>query len=81
MRATIGPSLAGIAILALMFLNSSGPAAAKDYPWCVYYDTSTYNCGFTSYAQCMATAQGGQGFCRPNPFVAPAKRQRRPSRN
>ncbi len=46
----------------------------ESYPWCVFYDSSTYNCGFNSYAQCMATAQGGQGFCRPNPFADSRKR-------
>ena len=80
MRAAIG-TLAGIGVLALTaFTGVSSPAEAKSYPWCVFYDSSTYNCGFNSYAQCMATAQGGQGFCRPNPFAESRKRQRRPSR-
>ena len=82
MRATIGSGLAGIGVLALTALMGVlNPAEAKDYPWCVFYDSSTYNCGFTSYQQCMATAQGGQGFCRPNPFADSRKRQRRPSRD
>jgi hypothetical protein len=60
MRAFI---LAGIAAAML----SGTPARAEVwYPWCAWYDWTTYNCGFTSYRQCLATISGQGGECRPN---------------
>jgi hypothetical protein len=38
--------------------------------WCSHYDASTYNCGFNSYAQCMANISGVGGLCSPNYFEA-----------
>ncbi len=80
MQPVIRSGLAGIGLLALIATTNVAEAQSRQYPWCVFYDSSTYNCGFTSYQQCMATAQGGQGFCRPNPFAAP-REQRRPRRD
>jgi hypothetical protein len=42
--------------LVLTFLVASTGAQAG--PWCAFYDSSTYNCGFHSYAQCYATIYG-----------------------
>lgn len=40
---------------------------AKAQPWCAYYDAYTYNCGFYSFEQCLATISGAGGVCRRNP--------------
>jgi hypothetical protein len=80
MKMVIQSGLAAIGLLALTAPATVVEAQTRSYPWCIFYDSSTYNCGFTSYQQCMATAQGGQGFCRPNPFVAPSGQQQRRSR-
>lgn len=69
---------------ALVLLPAAGTATsaqAREYPWCVRYDWTTYNCGFVSYAQCMATASGqSRAYCYENPrYVAepPRKKPRR----
>ena len=41
---------------------------AKAGSWCSFYDASTYNCGFHSYAQCMANISGVGGVCSSNYF-------------
>jgi Protein of unknown function (DUF3551) len=67
---------------ALLFFASAAEAnEAKPAAWCVFYDPSTYNCGFSTYQQCMETARGAGGFCRPNPFESPRGRQRRQRQN
>jgi hypothetical protein len=42
-------------------------AEAQNYPWCAQYSGKALggamNCGFTSFAQCMATVSGVGGFC------------------
>jgi Protein of unknown function (DUF3551) len=62
------------------------PAQAQNYPWCAIYDVgdATYNCGFVSREQCMATVRGIGGFCNANTlYVPPAvhamPRARKPS--
>jgi hypothetical protein len=37
--------------------TGSGAQAA---PWCALYDASTYNCGFHTFEQCLATVRGGR---------------------
>jgi hypothetical protein len=64
-----------LSALALALLAGSPAKAERYYPWCAWYDWSTYNCGFTSYQQCLATIRGVGGVCRPN--QAPAPRGRR----
>ena len=42
------------------------PAAAQNYPWCAQYSgdmAGAMNCGFSTYAQCMADVSGVGGFC------------------
>ncbi|MGE0752479.1 MAG: DUF3551 domain-containing protein [Variibacter sp.] len=56
--------------LASWSLLHTGTAQAREYPWCAYYDPYTYNCGFTSYEQCLATVSGVGGTCRPNARAA-----------
>lgn len=46
-------------------------AQAREYPWCARYDWSTYNCGFVSFQQCLATISGIGGRCEPNPRYVP----------
>jgi hypothetical protein len=54
--------------VALLFLIAGTGTSAKAAPWCAYYDFSTYNCGFYSYEQCLATVRGAGGWCRQNYF-------------
>jgi hypothetical protein len=53
---------------ALLFLLGGTGTSANAAPWCAFYDASTYNCGFYSYEQCMATVRGTGGWCRQNFF-------------
>jgi Protein of unknown function (DUF3551) len=54
-----------------------GPGAeAQNYPWCAQYSGralgGAMNCGFVSFAQCMATVSGIGGFCiRNNTYQPP----------
>ena len=47
-------------------------AAAEVYrPWCAQYTGSrggATNCGFHTYAQCLATVRGAGGYCVQNPW-------------
>lgn len=61
------------------FLASTAREARAQQQWCAYYDAYTYNCGFRSFAQCLATISGVGGACRRNPFAT--VEQRRPPRN
>jgi hypothetical protein len=54
------------ALLAAMLIDARLEARAGS--WCSFYDASTYNCGFNSYAQCMANISGVGGLCSPNYF-------------
>lgn len=64
-------------------------AQAQNYPWCAYYggDFGGENCGFSTYAQCMATISGIGGACDRNtqyvppsgPHSTPVHRRRRPA--
>jgi hypothetical protein len=62
-----------------------GPSAmAQNYPWCSsFHDGGGTNCGFSSYEQCMATAQGSGGTCAKNNTYVPSTGSspaRRPAR-
>ncbi len=83
MKQTIAMALAGLALpLCLVLLAGAASAESKTYAWCLFYDSSTYNCGFSTYQQCLETSRGSGGLCRPNPFEAPRPRQpRRPKQN
>ena len=68
------------AILALMAVTAAGaatlagagPAAARDYPYCVRDGGYGYpgDCSYTSYAQCQASASGRKAYCDVNPVFA-----------
>ena len=62
--------------LVLTFALVGSGTSAQAGPWCAFYDSSTYNCGFHSYAQCYATIYGNGGWCRQN-FFEPSGRDRR----
>jgi hypothetical protein len=72
-----------LSTLALLTTASLGsPAWAQNYPWCAQYGTGMggTNCGFVTFAQCMATVQGIGGFCVVNtqyqPPAGPRARRR-----
>ena len=68
-----------IGVIALLFLiGGAGSSAHADGPWCAFYDASTYNCGFDSFQQCLATVRGAGGWCRQN-FFEPSGGARRPT--
>ena len=50
-------------------------AQAQNYPWCAVYGGAKggggENCGFTTFAQCMATLSGMGGFCNRNTQYVP----------
>jgi hypothetical protein len=55
-------------VLGSLFLAIAGAHAA---PWCANYGFRT-NCGFHTFAQCMATISGNAGFCSRNQFENPS---------
>jgi hypothetical protein len=55
-------------------------AQAREYPWCARYDWSTYNCGFVSFQQCLATISGIGGLCEQNPRYVPQQQPRQRKR-
>jgi len=64
----------GVAAAAVS-VGASSPAHAQNYPWCEYIGGGMggggRNCGFVSFEQCMASAQGNGGDCRPNTMYEP----------
>lgn len=61
------------ALVVAMLVAAPIGAPAQNLPWCSnFHDGGGVNCGFATYAQCMATAQGSGGYCSRNTFyVAP----------
>ena len=72
-----------IGAAALLFLLGGTGTNAQAGSWCAFYDVSTYNCGFHSFEQCLATVRGAGGWCRPNFFEGNGQPsgKRRSSRN
>jgi hypothetical protein len=62
-----------IGLIASIAVAASSAADAQNYPWCSnFHDGAGTNCGFSTYEQCLATAQGSGGYCAPNNlYVAP----------
>ena len=56
-----------VIVAALSAAAQAAPAQAREYPWCARYDVWTYNCGFATFQQCLATISGAGGICTPNP--------------
>ena len=64
-----GSILLGVFLAAWAIAN---PARAQNYRWCAnFHDGAGVNCGFSTYQQCMATAQGSGGFCTQNNAYTP----------
>jgi hypothetical protein len=65
---------------ALLFLIGGTGSGAQAAPWCAFYDASTYNCGFHTFEQCLATVRGAGGWCAGRIFSkAPATQNARPA--
>ena len=56
-----------LAATAIAVLPFSSIDARADGPWCAYDAKGGTNCGFYSYAQCMANISGLGGTCARNP--------------
>ncbi len=79
--------IALMALLAAAPLSSgfiSGEAKAwghRPYPWCAIYGMGpggeSTDCGFNTFAQCLATISGVGGICQPNTMY-PGPGVRRP---
>jgi hypothetical protein len=75
--------LSALAVIAAIATLAT-PAQAQNYPWCARFNGGgaggRTNCGFVSFAQCMATARGLGAFCTMNtqyvrPPAPPAQRR------
>jgi hypothetical protein len=57
-------------------------AQAQNYPWCAIYGGGSAgggrNCGFNTFAQCMATISGIGGYCTRSPYYGHGPRKDRP---
>jgi hypothetical protein len=69
-------AILGFALAAAVSVMPRSANAERYYPWCAWYDEWTYNCGFASRAQCLATISGIGGVCKPNPYGPPAPEPR-----
>jgi hypothetical protein len=66
-------------MLAVLFMTGAG--ARADGPWCGHDVRGGTNCGFHSYAQCMASISGIGGYCARNPaYTGPERRHNRDQR-
>jgi Protein of unknown function (DUF3551) len=54
--------------LAFLLMIGGAGTPAQAAAWCAFYSPSTYNCGFHTYQQCLATVRGAGGWCRQNFF-------------
>jgi Protein of unknown function (DUF3551) len=66
----------------ILSVGIGAPAEAQNYPWCAQYSGralgGAMNCGFVSFAQCMATVSGIGGFCIQNNTYRPLYNTIRP---
>jgi hypothetical protein len=73
--------LIGLTALAAILAADVGPASAQNRPWCLRSGFSGPGwCGFDSYAQCWATAQGQGGSCIENNMLAWQQQQKQKQR-
>jgi hypothetical protein len=56
-----------VAAMSLSTHTTPARAQAREYPWCARYDAWSYNCGFATFQQCLATISGAGGICERNP--------------
>ncbi|WP_407174184.1 DUF3551 domain-containing protein [Bradyrhizobium sp. STM 3562] len=79
-------TILSVAVLVTAILTTAAPVRAQmydpNYPVClqVYGINGGYvACGYTSMAQCQASASGRSAQCIVNPFFAPQGPRRRPT--
>jgi hypothetical protein len=65
-------SIFGVIALAMGLGTTAASAETREYRWCARYDAWSYNCGFVTFRQCMATVSGAGGICQPNPRAVAA---------
>jgi hypothetical protein len=65
-------TIIAFAVAAAVGVMARGASAERYYPWCAWYDEWTYNCGYATQRQCLATISGVGGMCKPNPYGPPA---------
>ena len=61
-------------------LALAGAGDARAGAWCSWYDPYTYNCGFTTFAQCQANISGMGGYCARNVYESQSAGSARPRR-
>jgi hypothetical protein len=68
------------AILIFGLALTSGPAAARDYPYCIQGGGWGVpgDCSYRSYGECQASASGRLVYCSVNPRFAFNQQSRRP---
>ena len=59
-------TMAGLVAAAL--LADAGARNAEAAAWCAWYDAYTYNCGYYTFEQCLATIRGAGGYCARNVY-------------
>jgi hypothetical protein len=59
--------LASLLVFALFLLNAPTPASAQGGAYCLHLRGGGDSCGFSTFAQCMASASGAGGMCSANP--------------
>jgi hypothetical protein len=66
-------TIAIAATATILVLLNAGPSHAREYAWCATYNDKygARNCGFDTFAQCLATVSGIGGFCSQNPSFQP----------
>jgi uncharacterized membrane protein len=74
-RGAVAAGLLSAAMLAAL-ASATPRAVAASGAWCVVSNTGSENCGFTTMAQCAASASGFGGFCRMIGDEAPVGRRR-----
>ncbi len=76
--------LAALAVPAATVSAGAQQLPYDPYPWCAVYGGGVMggasNCGFSTYAQCMATVSGIGGSCEPNQFYNPRRQPERARR-
>ena len=60
--------IAAKGILAVTLLAAAGTRHAEAAAWCAWYDAYTYDCGYYTFEQCLATIHGVGGYCARNVY-------------
>jgi hypothetical protein len=74
-RSNFAGKIAVILAAATLWAFSGTAAHAQNYPWCSQYTGAmggSMNCGFSTFAQCMANVSGIGGFCIRNDTYQPS---------